>query len=117
MYKLNKTNNALLSGRVRSKEIDKTIKDHISELQSEVDQLLRDRADTEMATKDSTENHRAQLKAMEDLHLVELNKFKKQNKLLVDQMFEQQEDVHILFTILSFNCYFNSNLCLSLLEL
>ena len=62
---------------------------HLQLSKSAVGQLHRDRVDKEIVAKEIEESHRAQIKAMDDLHLGAINKLKKQNKDLASQMSEQ----------------------------
>ena len=74
LHKLRCSNASLLSGKIRSQEKEVMFKTQIGELQSEVGQLCRDRADADIVSEDTTESQQAQIKAVENLRLVAINK-------------------------------------------
>lgn len=75
LYKLCRSNAALLAGKVQPKEKEERFKEQIGELlQSEVGHFQRDLEDAEIVSEDSTESHRAQMKVVEDLNLVAIKK-------------------------------------------
>ena len=120
IQKLRRSNESLVSGRDKSKKKEAMYKTQIDELNSVVGQLHRDRVDKEIVAADTAESHQAQIKAIEDRHLDAINKLKsrfkiKQNKCRSSVI--HQTWYALPFFILPYVFYFNSNRCLSLIEL
>ena len=77
---------------------------HLQLSKSAVGQLHRDRVDKEIVAKEIEESHRAQIKAMDDLHLGAINKLKKQNKDLASQMSEERHKSNVVCISFSLCC-------------
>ena len=104
LHKVRRSNATLLAGKARSKEKEVMYKTEIDDLKSAVGQLHRDRVDKEIVAKEIEESHRAQIKAMDDLHLGAINKLKKQNKDLASQMSEERHKSNVVCISFSLCC-------------